>query len=578
MRAFETSPGSLDYDNVEQTIRGKIGKMLDRHWFSTYFSYMKQEPRDAYADRFRMSSSMIVSYGLELMSHGLTVATFDDIKDLTKATYGDGSDKHQHRATAEIMGAMITASEDFEPDLQKKIWEYVFPIVRKIFQDGLTPENIGYWSTFVSLVLGGKDPRRSWPLVDWLASFRLDMETNAAFKESSKITLLNLVIGTVGWHFQLEKPIVENFMNHLNHPYKGVREVMGGTLSAIFRTRYHESYKDIETLLQSQKDASSIGTRPFEPTPEFKVRVSDVFFQLEQWRLERPAGQQTPSPYTQGSKTVLLWLDTTLSYYDCTSLVSFFPDTFMEPLLHMMDIKEDPELQSLAYHVFRHLPNISHRSGEDKKFVDALIRIGRTSTSWHQRLRILINIQVIYFRHLFLMPRSQQQALLNCVSDMLQDVQLEVRLGAAATISGMVRCSPLAFREQTVKTLQKRFTDTLVANPLPKKQRGPNAPPPGTPTPEQAKLVLTRHSAVLGLGALVQAFPYTSPPPAWLPEVLATLSRKASNDPGMVGKSVKTVLSDFKKTRQDTWHIDVKAFEQEQLEDLEGVLWKSYFA
>ncbi|KAK4985302.1 Proteasome activator BLM10 [Elasticomyces elasticus] len=578
MRAFETSPGSLDYDNVEQTIRGKIGKMLDRHWFSTYFSYMKQEPRDAYADRFRMSSSMIVSYGLELMSHGLTVATFDDIKDLTKATYGDGSDKHQHRATAEIMGAMITASEDFEPDLQKKIWEYVFPIVRKIFQDGLTPENIGYWSTFVSLVLGGKDPRRSWPLVDWLASFRLDMETNAAFKESSKITLLNLVIGTVGWHFQLEKPIVENFMNHLNHPYKGVREVMGGTLSAIFRTRYHESYKDIETLLQSQKDASSIGTRPFEPTPEFKVRVSDVFFQLEQWRLERPAGQQTPSPYTQGSKTVLLWLDTTLSYYDCTSLVSFFPDTFMEPLLHMMDIKEDPELQSLAYHVFRHLPNISHRSGEDKKFVDALIRIGRKSTSWHQRLRILINIQVIYFRHLFLMPRSQQQALLDCVSDMLQDVQLEVRLGAAATISGMVRCSPLAFREQTVKTLQKRFTDTLVANPLPKKQRGPNAPPPGTPTPEQAKLVLTRHSAVLGLGALVQAFPYTSPPPAWLPEVLATLSRKASNDPGMVGKSVKTVLSDFKKTRQDTWHIDVKAFEQEQLEDLEGVLWKSYFA
>jgi proteasome activator subunit 4 len=29
-------------------------------------------------------------------------------------------------------------------------------------------------------------------------------------------------------------------------------------------------------------------------------------------------------------------------------------------------------------------------------------------------------------------------------------------------------------------------------------------------------------------------------------------------DPGVVGKSVKTVLSDFKKTRQDTWHVDVK--------------------
>ena len=71
-------------------------------------------------------------------------------------------------------------------------------------------------------------------------------------------------------------------------------------------------------------------------------------------------------------------------------------------------------------------------------------------------------------------------------------------------------------------------------------------------------MVLARHAAVLGLGALVQAFPYQSPPPEWLPEVLATLAGKAASDPGMVGKSVKTALSDFKKTRQDTWHVDVK--------------------
>jgi proteasome activator subunit 4 len=57
---------------------------------------------------------------------------------------------------------------------------------------------------------------------------------------------------------------------------------------------------------------------------------------------------------------------------------------------------------------------------------------------------------------------------------------------------------------------------------------------------------------------LVQAFPYTSPPPSWLPEVLATLALKAAGDPGIVGKGVKQILADFKKTRQDTWHVDVK--------------------
>lgn len=580
IRGFRTGPSQLEYDDVETRVRKKMGSYVDRHWLSTYFGYMKQEPRDHASDRFRISSSMVVAHAMDLMFDDLTVATFEDLKDLTLAVYGDGTDKHQHRAMAEIMGAMLSASEDIDATMRAEIWDFTFPILRRIFSDGLTPENSSYWQTFVTLVVGGKDPRRAWPLIDWLASFRLDMETHAAFKESAKINLLQLVIAAQGWHFQLYRPIMDDFLAHLDHPYKGVREVMGNTLAIIFRTRYHESYKDLPTLLEAQKAYSSVGTRPYQPTEEFTAIIHDVLNRLEKWRRERPAGIQTPTPYTQASKTVLLWLDTALSSFDCTELVPFFPGPFMEQLLHMMDIKEDPELQSLAYHVFRHLPNIPHRPGEDDKFVSSLIQIGKESTSWHQRLRILINIQVIYFRHLFLMPESQARDLMQCVRDMLHDVQLEVRLGAAATLSGMVRCSPVDFRDNTVKGLKNHFTNLLIKNPLPKRPKGVLSQSTGTstPTPEGNKLMLTRHAAVLGLGALVQAFPYTSPPPEWLPEVLATLAGRAANDPGTVGKSVKTILSDFKKTRQDTWHVDMKAFKPEQLEDLEGVLWKSYFA
>lgn len=164
---------------------------------------------------------------------------------------------------------------------------------------------------------------------------------------------------------------------------------------------------------------------------------------------------------------------------------------------------------------------------------------------------------------------------------MLEDTQLEVRLGASSTLSGMIRCSPDELRNQSIESLNTKFTRMLENNPLPKRPRnGLSAANSGTgtPTPEHNRLVLTRHAAVLGLGALVQAFPYASPPPKWIPSVLATLARKANNDPGTVGKSVKSILSEFKKTRQDTWHTDLKAFSQEQAEDLDGVLWKSYFA
>ncbi|KAF2465409.1 uncharacterized protein BDR25DRAFT_269954 [Lindgomyces ingoldianus] len=572
MPAFLPNAPQVSYDDVENGIREKIGKLLDRNWFSTYFAYMKQEPRDSGSDRFRMSSAMMLTHAFELIFCGLTQATFEDIKDLTQSVYGDGSDKHQHRATAEILGALLSCAPELRPEQRQEVWEYAFPIIRGIFKDGLTPENSSYWTTFLHVVLQAKDPRRGWPLVDWLSSFRLDMESNAAFKESSKIHLLQQCICDAGWHFQLEKPILKDFMEHLDHPYKGVREAMGQTIASIYRTRYHESYKDVSTLIKAQKEVSSIGLRPYEPTEEYGATITSVFDRLEVWRKERPAGQQTPSSYTSGGKTVLLWLDSTLSSYECTQLVKFFPNVFMEQLLHMMDIKEDPELQSLAYHVFRHLPNIPHRQGEDEEFIAALIRIGRNATSWHQRLRILINIQVIYFRRLFLMSERQQQDMFNCVSAMLGDVQLEVRMGAATTLSGMIRCSPAGLRDRMVESLKQQFSSMLGKNPLPKRRN------PGTPTPEHNKLILTRHAAVLGLGALIQAFPYASPPPAWLPDVLATLARKAAVDPGMVGKSVKSILADFKKTRQDTWHVDVKAFQQEQLEDLEGVLWKSYFA
>ncbi|PLB35115.1 proteasome activator BLM10 [Aspergillus candidus] len=576
----------IEYDEQEWQVRGQLGRRFDRKWFSKFFMYLKQEPRDPSADKFRMPCAMMLLYAFELMLRdGLTAATFEEIQEEIQGVFEDGSDKHQHRATAEILGALISSVADTSVDKRTQVWEYAFPIVRKIFTDGLTPENSGYWTTFLHMILQCRDPRRAWPLVDWLASFRLDMSTNAAFKESSKINLLHQSIIDAGWHFQLEKPIVEDFLAHLDHPYKGVREAMGQTLASIYRTRYHESYADVKQLLTAQESASSVGTFPYLPTENFTTMIRDIFSRIEQWRQQRTPGQQTPSSYTSGCKTVLLWLDSTLSSFECTQLVPFFPDLFTGQLLHMMDVKEDPELQSLAYHVFRHLPNIPYPAEQDSGFIKSLIHIGQTSPSWHQRLRVMINIQIIYFRRLFLLSVGDRDKLFECVASMLNDSQHEVRAGASATLSGMIRCSPVSLRDEMVRRLQERFTKILVQQPFPKRPKvfrsGVSSPIPsgaGTPTPEHTRLVILRHGAVLGLGALIQAFPYSSPPPLWMPEALTTLSVRAASDPGVVGSSVKSIISEFKKTRQDTWHIDAKSFTSDQLEDLSGVLWKSYFA
>ncbi|KEY64125.1 hypothetical protein S7711_07470 [Stachybotrys chartarum IBT 7711] len=574
--AFRAKPLPFDaYDEVETAVREQIGQVLNKDWFVRCFEYLKQEPRDANNDRFRMSNVYLLMHVFDLMHYGKTAVTLEDIKELTKQVYDDGNDKHQHRATSEILGALLAGSSDDPPDIRNRVWGFGAPMLLKIFADDLTPDNLPYWLTCLHLILDSKDPRRSHEIVESLRSFRLDMSSNAAFKESAKVQLLEFVIADGGWHFRQEKPILEDFLLHIDHPYKAVREAIGRVLSIIYKTRYHESFESVSQLLAENKSASSIGIRPYQPTKDFSASFKDVFDRLEKWRLERTPGQQTPSSYTSGSKTVLMWLDCTLSSHECIQLVQFFPSPLMEQLLHMMDVKEDPELMRMAYHVYRHLPNIPFREGEDADFIEGLIRLGKTAASWHQRLRALVNMQVVYFRRIFLTKEPQRNLLITAVSDMLGDSQLEVRSCASTTLAGMIRCSPRRIREPMIAQLKSRFEAELKNNPMPKRGRQMA----GTETPVDVhKQITRRHAAVLGLGSLIEAFPYATPPPEWMPEVLATLARRAAGDPGVVGKATKGILSDFKKTRQDSWNVDQKYFTADQLEDLEGVLWKSYFA
>ncbi|KAK2590785.1 Proteasome activator BLM10 [Conoideocrella luteorostrata] len=574
--AFQARPAPFNaYDELETKVRRQIGSIITREWMSQCFDYLKQEPRDTAHDRFRMTNVYLLMHVFDLTYYGSTVATLDDIKELTEAVYGDGSDKHQHRATAEILGALLAGSSDDPLDMRNKVWNFAAPMLLKTINDGLTPENLQYWLPCIHLILDSRDPRRSREVIDGLRSFRLDISSNAAFKESAKVQLLEFVLADGGWHFRQEQPILDDFLAHIDHPYKAVREAIGKVLCVIVRTRYHESFQSVTKLIEANKEESSIGIRPYQPSEELKTIIKQVFERLETWRHERQPGQQTQSSYTAGSKTVLTWLDSTLSSNECTLLVPFFSAPFMEQLLHMMDVKEDPELMKMAYHVYRHLPNIPFREGEDAEFINGLIKIGRTASSWHQRLRALVNMQVVYFRRIFLTAAPQRDALFNAVSDMLSDAQLEVRSTASTTLAGMIRCSPRHIRDPMIARLQQRFKQELQQNPMPK--RKPNLA--GTDTPVDVhRQINRRHAAVLGLGALIEAFPYATPPPEWMPEVLATLARKAAGDAGVVGKATKGILSEFKKTRQDSWSVDQKYFTQEQLEDLEGVLWNSYFA
>lgn len=143
----------LQYDDTEKDARHHIGKHMDQKWFNSFFQFLKQEPREGVPDRFRMASSMLLQFAFDLIRTGTAAASFEDIQQEVEVLYGDGSDKHQHRATAEVLGALVCSYRDSSAEYRDKMWAFVFPIIRGIFQDGLTPDNSSYWSSFLHLIL-----------------------------------------------------------------------------------------------------------------------------------------------------------------------------------------------------------------------------------------------------------------------------------------------------------------------------------------------------------------------------------------------------------------------------------------
>lgn len=85
------------------------------------------------------------------------------------------------------------------------------------------------------------------------------------------------------------------------------------------------------------------------------------------------------------------------------------------------------------------------------------------------------------------------------------------------------------------------------------------------------------HGAILGVCALVDAFPYTVE--SWTPQLLTEVLAEHVYDPLPIGTTVRKCASDFRKSHVDTWHEDVARFNDEQLSTLSTMLsGNSYYA
>lgn len=228
------------------------------------------------------------------------------------------------------------------------------------------------------------------------------------------------------------------------------------------------------------------------------------------------------------------------------------------PEIFLMQDSSDIDLQTLAKHVFQVafpvFPN-SHAiiSETINIYLDFLKKPAGNGESWHRRKRILPALLIIYYQNLHILKREIQQDVLDYVSNLLIDSQVEIRQMAASTLSGLVRCS----RGDVIVKIRESSTSFLSVN-VPRKSKDLSN-----------DAMLKCHGSVLALGALILAFPYEILD--WMPDSLVTLSRYVSYA-SPIGPEVKKIFAEFRRTHQDNWQEDKTKFSEDQLYELSDLL------
>ncbi|KAJ3061239.1 hypothetical protein HDU98_002852 [Podochytrium sp. JEL0797] len=504
----------------------------------------------------------------------------------------DGKDKSKQRAASELLAGLVRGSKNWSTVKLDKMWAWVMPVLENAFQSCST-ETMRFWIQFLNQVFANRDPRRVLPIIQFIFNWKLDPTAQSFFTESKKLTLLKVTISSFKWRLaSLYPALLSELFTHLRNPYQQVRDILGVVIDKVMQCLWHPSADSVTQVVEwNIKSRGGLAADVFEAGGKYKGvipvvpdaavagLVETLFRNLDVWREVPRTSNVGPSDYGNASKSIIAWVvhsltrNGTTSKYTCMNLL--VPEFFK-----MMEF-DDADLQTTAKAIttiYSHSPFPLHYVPRVMHQLLAILE--EPDLKWQVKLKLLPILQVLFFRNLLFLTSPLKHLVLETVSEMLEDPQLEVRNLAGVTLSGLVRCS----ERDSISSLKAKFEASLKLTKaakkkltLPPRTDGYESPAIGSGAARSLHpLVVARHAAVIGLSSLVLAFPYDVP--EWMPEVLITLSGCIS-DQAPVATTVSKTFADFRRTHQDTKEEGMKAFTEDQLSILSDLLISSsYYA
>ncbi|KAJ7630604.1 hypothetical protein FB45DRAFT_746590 [Roridomyces roridus] len=460
------------------------------------------------------------------------------------------SDKFKQRAGGVLLSTTFPGSKHWPKPLSERLWTWSISQLDAVFLQ-LKPDTFTLWQSVVSAQLQDRDPRRNRPLLAWITALPLDLNGDSAFEMSKSLYLFGLVLDCLGIRFPSKDKTAKMMFDNANNGYNEIRAHISAYIHVIMRDQWQPTFASLEALLsacESSKDPFKLNVA------KYGEHVNEITSRLPSLKEERlPPPRVSQSEYDKIGLTLLQWIWIS-AYSSHAALVFPYAVPMMPEILRMSELNDSSDLQVYSSAVLYVLSAVQVPDIYVGEILMNFVNAIKSSTSWRIRLHALPALVVFFYRNLLSISTSGVTTVMDLLLDCLADENVEVRAMSARALSGVVRCS----QRGSIVPLKNRFLALARKTVLPERR-----------DPAYADSLRSLHSAILGLCALIESFPYSVEP--WMPALTDVLAAHAS-DPPPISTTIRNCASEFKKTHQDTWHKDQLLFDEEQLQSLSTML------
>lgn len=550
----------------------RLGNAISKEWFKDIVKLWITDNESNLA--FQGSDVTFVSTLVLLISDGFVKHfAYEELLQIVNDIYIK-DDKATHMVACELISGILIGSKVTKPEYINSRDDFLSEFIQNVFSNDLTPDTRDIWHIFAWWTPAHSDPRRFQKVMDAITTFELNRDSDLAIKVAPRIGFIKSLVVSLSWCVPNPEIFVKLCRDNINYRYEAIRTQIGSLLAVLAFTYFNDSISDSETFVEfcNTKSKELVLYRDPEHN-SLLAMLPELFNYIELERLKVINSEPyviLNSDYIHAATTVLSWLRQELKTSIAIIFQNFVHTHIVPFLLRLIHLKEVCQMGNInPISVFKRVSQIPLNTENIERVILMLESYQDEDLNVVQSIIMGEFTETVFFNNLFRFSKDQRHRLIELLNRKIYHKNVEIREPSASTFSGLIHMLPPDEAEGLINTYVKLFIKNIEL--VRKKYRKT-----GYKNMKVEDAVIL-HGATLGLGAIVHAFSFSSPPPKWVPGILANLATKSSGVPGITGKTAKEILGKFKKNRQDTWHIDSKVFTEDQIQDLEGVLWKSYF-